>query len=214
MKASMPNTEAPLTTTLSTSSAATSEQVCHSLPGRPGEDVQTVRHGTEDYTSVAAAQTALKVALQPWPTLAGMKSLIEFGIHDILGETYFRADTSARFTMTTSSTGGMSGSKHLIRQQALDRAELHGDGPIVPVIELDRVFYQRSSPRTIAQLNYGLVSGSSSSLSRSSLETQPGSTGGLTLRSRFSVMESGADYSEAVGGDHSDCGIAYGVHRR
>ena len=35
---------------------------------------------------------ALKVALQPWPTLAGMKSLIEFGIHKKILETYFRAD--------------------------------------------------------------------------------------------------------------------------
>ena len=30
---------------------------------------------------------------------------------------------------------------------------------------MDKFFYQRPSPRTIAQLNYGLVSGSSSSLS-------------------------------------------------
>ena len=34
----------------------------------------------------------LKIALQPWSTLAGMKSLIEFGLKDEVGETYFRAD--------------------------------------------------------------------------------------------------------------------------
>ena len=34
----------------------------------------------------------LKVALRPWPTLAGMKSLIDFGLHDVLGETHFRVD--------------------------------------------------------------------------------------------------------------------------
>ena len=35
---------------------------------------------------------ALKVALQPWPTLVGMKSLIDYGLHNTTGETYFRAD--------------------------------------------------------------------------------------------------------------------------
>ena len=34
----------------------------------------------------------LKVALQPWPTLAGMKSSIDFGTKNETGETYFRAD--------------------------------------------------------------------------------------------------------------------------
>ena len=33
------------------------EQVCSSLSGWPGGDTQTVRHGTEDHTSVATAQT-------------------------------------------------------------------------------------------------------------------------------------------------------------
>ena len=34
------------------------EQVRHPLPSRPREDAQTVRHGTEDHTSAAAASTA------------------------------------------------------------------------------------------------------------------------------------------------------------
>ena len=150
----------------------------------------------------------LKVALQPWPTLAGMKSLIDLGLHDVLGETYFRANNFCKVYHDNIAY------RRSVRQQALDRAESHGDGPVVPVIEMDRVFYQRPTPRTIAQLNYGLVSGSSSSLSRSSLDTLPGSTGGVTLRSRFSVMGSEAGYSETVDGDHSDFGIAYGAYRR
>ena len=101
-----------------------------------------------------------------------------------------------------------------VRQRALDRAEQHGDSPIVPIVEMDKFFYQKPSPRTIAQLNYGLVSGSSSSLSRSPLETLPGSTGGVVRRSHFSVMGSEAGYSETVDGDRSDFGIAYGVFRR
>ena len=68
--------------------------------------------------------------------------------------------------------------------------------------------------RTIAELNYGLVSGSSSSLSQSALETLPASSGGVVLRSRFSVMGSEAGYSETVDGDHSDFGMAYGIYRR
>ena len=137
-----------------------------------------------------------------------MKSLIEFGTRDILGETYFRADNFCKVYHDNREY------RRNVRQLALDRAESHGDGPIVPVIELDRVFYQRSPPRTIAQLTYGLVSGSSSSLSRSALDTLPGSIGGVTLRSRFPVMGSDAGYSETVDGDHSDFGIAYGAYRR
>ena len=145
----------------------------------------TVRHGTDDYTSVASAQTAnsmhrvLKVALQPWPTLAGMKSLIDFGIKNELGDTYFRADNFCKVYHDNVEY------RRNVRQQALDRAESHGDGPIVPVIEMDRVFYLRPTPRTVAQLNYGLASGSSSLMSRSSLDTLPAGTGGVTLRSRF-----------------------------
>ena len=39
----------------------------------------------------------LKVALQPWPTLAGMKALIEFGIHHSLRDSYFRADYFCKY---------------------------------------------------------------------------------------------------------------------
>ena len=150
----------------------------------------------------------LKVALQPWPTLAGMKSLIDFGIKNELGETYFRADNFCKVPHDNVEY------RRNVSQQALDRAESHGDGPTVPVMEMDRVFYQRPTQRTVAQLNYGLVSGSSSSLSRSSLDTLPASTGGVTLRSRISVMGSETGYSETIDGDHSDFGEAYGVCRR
>ena len=150
----------------------------------------------------------LKIALQPWPTLAGTKSLIEFGLYDKVGETYFRADEFCKLYHDDLEH------RRDIRQLALNHADQRGDGPIVPIIEMDKFFYQRPSPRTITQLNYGLVSGSSSSLSKSSLDTLPGSTGGVVLRSRFSVTGSDAGYSETVDGDHSDFGIAYGVYRR
>ena len=39
----------------------------------------------------------LKVALQPWPTLAGMKALIDFGVNHELHETYFRADYFCKY---------------------------------------------------------------------------------------------------------------------
>ena len=96
---------------------------------------------------------------------------------------------------------------------AVDRAEASGH-PVVPIVEMDEFFYEKKALRTIADLNYGLVSGSSSSLSRSALDTLPTSTGGVVLRSRFSVMGSEAGYSETVDGDHSDFGIAFGVYRQ
>ena len=96
-----------------------------------------------------------------------------------VGETYFRADEFCKLYHDDPEY------RRDTRQRALDRADQHGDGPIVPIVEMDKFFYQRPSPRTIAQLNYGFVSGSSSSLSRSSLETLPGSTGGVVLRSRL-----------------------------
>ena len=123
----------------------------------------------------------LKVALQPWPTLAGMKSLIEFGLHDQLRDTYFRADQFCKYFHDDLVR------KKAIRQMALDRADEQGDGPIFPIVEMDKFFYQRPTPRTIAELIYGLVSYSSSSLSRSALETLPASSSGVVLRSRFSV---------------------------
>ena len=48
-----------------------------------------------------------------------------------------------------------------VRRQAIERADRSNDGPIVPVIEFDRVFYLRPPPRAIADLDYGLISGSS-----------------------------------------------------
>ena len=94
-----------------------------------------------------------------------------------------------------------------------DRAEDSGH-PIVPIVEMDKFFYERKAPRTIADLNYGLVSGSSSSLSQSALDTLPTGSGGVVLRSRFSIMGSEAGYSETVDGDHSDFGVAFGVYRQ
>ena len=59
-----------------------------------------------------------------------------------------------------------------------------------------------------------LVSGSSSSLPQSTLESLPANSSGVVLRSRFSVMGSEAGYSETVEEDHSDFGMAYGIFRR
>ena len=150
----------------------------------------------------------LKVALQPWPTFAGMKSLVEFGLHKKLLETYFRADHFCEYYHDDVEF------RRTVRKLAIDRADETGDGPIVPIVVMDKFFYQRPAPRTIAELNCGLVSGSSSSLSQSALETLPANPGGVVLRSQFSVMGSEAGYSETVDGDHSDFGMAYGIYRR
>ena len=79
---------------------------------------------------------------------------------------------------------------------------------------MDKFFFEVKRPRTIADLNYRLVTGSSSSLSSAALDTLPSSSGGVVLRSRFSVMGSEAGYSETVDGDYSDFELPFGVYRQ
>ena len=104
--------------------------------------------------------------------------------------------------------------RHKLRKTAVDRAAREGSGTIVPIVNMDKFFYEKKQPRTIADLNYRLVTGSSSSLSRTALETLPSSSEGVVLRTWFSVMGSEAGYSETVDGDHSDFGLAFGVYRQ
>ena len=137
-----------------------------------------------------------------------MNSLIDFGVHDETGDTYFRADQFCKYSHENMEL------RRSIRRQAVERAEWRNDGPIVPVIEYDSHFYARPPPRTVRDLQYDLVSGSSSSLSRASLSTLPTEGSGVTLSSRFSVLGSEAGYSETVDGDYSDFGEAYGIYRR
>ena len=40
---------------------------------------------------------ALKVALQPWPTLAGLKALTDFGLWGNVHDSYFRADSFCNY---------------------------------------------------------------------------------------------------------------------
>ena len=105
--------------------------------------------------------------------------------------------------------------RHKLRKTAVDSADQAGGGSIVPVVSMDKFFYEMRRPRTIADLNYGLVTGSSSSLTSSALGTLPSSSSeGVVLRSRFSVMGSEAGYTETVDGDYSDFELAFGVYRQ
>ena len=79
---------------------------------------------------------------------------------------------------------------------------------------MDKFFYEMKRPRTSADLNYGLVTGSSSSLTSSALGTLPSSSGSVVLRNRFSVMGTEAGYTETVDGDYSDFGLPFGVYRQ
>ena len=125
-----------------------------------------------------------------------------------MGETYFRSDWFCKYNHDRVED------RRAIHQQAVDRADRTNDGPVVPVLECENHLYQRTSPRTVAVLNMELVTGSSSSLSWSSLSTLPAEEGGVTLRSRHSVLGSDSGYSETIDGDYSDFGEAYGVCRR
>ena len=121
----------------------------------------------------------LKVALQPWPTLAGKEALIDFGLYRHVRESYFRADYFCKDRHEDNVF------RHKLRKTAVDSAEQAGGGSIVPIVPMDKFFYEMKRPRTIADLNYGLVTGSSSSLTSAVLGTLPSSSGGVVLRSRF-----------------------------
>ena len=139
----------------------------------------------------------LKVALQPWPTLAGLKALTDFGVWGNVHDSYFRADYFCKHHHEDDAF------RHKLRKTAVDRAAREGGGTIVPIVSMDKFFFEMKRPRTIADLNYRLVTGSSSSLPATALDTLPSSSGGVVLRSRFSVMGSEAGYSETVDGDYS-----------
>ena len=137
-----------------------------------------------------------------------MKLLSDFGLRYHVGDTYFRSDWFCKYKHDRIED------RRAIRQHAIDRASRANDGPVVPVLECERRLYQRPSPRTVADFNTELVIGLCSSLSRSTLRTLPAEEGGVTLRSRHSVLGSDAGYSETIDGDYSDFGEAYGVFRR
>ena len=125
-------------------------------------------------------------------------------------DSYFRADSFCKYNHDDDDDDF----RHKLRKTAIDRATSEGSGTIVPIVNIDKFFYEMKQPRTIADLNYRLVTGSSSSLSRTALETLPSSSGGVVLRSGFSVMGSEAGYSETVDGDHSGFGLGFGVYRQ
>ena len=66
----------------------------------------------------------LKVALQPWPILVGMKSLIDFGTRYEVGETYCSADWFCKFNHDSIAD------RKAIGQRAVDRASNTNDGPV------------------------------------------------------------------------------------
>ena len=67
----------------------------------------------------------LKVALQPWPTLAGLKALTEFGVRNNVSESYFRADSFCKYHHDDEEF------RHKLRKTAIDRAARGGGGTIV-----------------------------------------------------------------------------------
>ena len=58
----------------------------------------------------------LKVALQPWPTLAGLKALTEFGVRGNVYDSYFRADSFCKYNHDDEEF------RHKLRKTAIDRA--------------------------------------------------------------------------------------------
>ena len=114
----------------------------------------------------------LKVALQPWPTLAGLKALIAFGVNGVVFDSYFRADSFCKYKHDDDDEF-----RHKLRKTAVDRASSERGGTIVPIVPMDKFFFEMKRPHTIADLNYGLVTGSSSSLSSTTFDMLPTSSG-------------------------------------
>ena len=64
--------------------------------------------------------------------------------------------------------------RHKLRKTAADAVTRSGgDGELAPIVFMDKFFYELPRPRTTAQLNYRLVTGSSSSLTSSALGITP-----------------------------------------
>ena len=74
-------------------------------------------------------------------------------VKNITGETHFRADNFCKMYHDNMDY------KRDVRRHAVGRAERSCDGLVVPVIAYDRVFYLRPPPRTMADLDYDLISG-------------------------------------------------------
>ena len=64
----------------------------------------------------------LKVALQPWPTLAGLKALIAFGVNGVVFDSYFRADYFCKRNHDDDEF------RHKLRKTAVDRASSERGG--------------------------------------------------------------------------------------
>ena len=72
---------------------------------------------------------ALKVALQPWPTLVGMKSPVEYTTRYQAGETYFRADRFSPYSHDNVQV------RSAYRQDAVNRAGNDMDNQVAPARE-------------------------------------------------------------------------------
>ena len=107
-----------------------------------------LRHRDQDMRRV------LQVALQPWPTLAGLNTLAGFEVNHVVLDSYFRADYFCRHHHEDDEY------RHKLRKTVVDRAAREGSGTIAPIVNMDKFFYEKKQPRTIADLNYRLVTGS------------------------------------------------------
>ena len=96
----------------------------------------------------------LKVALQPWPTLAGKDALVDFGVHHHTRESYFRADSFCKDKHEDIVH------RHKLRKTAVDSAvSLAGGGSVAPIVIMDRFLYDLRSlaPLQIWTMGWSLV---------------------------------------------------------
>ena len=174
-----------------------------------------VRYGTEDHTSVAQSLIQRSGHAQSSQScFAAMAAMANTGRNEVVNRFLVSTMLQARPTfvrigsastiMTALRTGELSVSKQSIVQSTRT---------MVWLFRSWKHLYARPPPRTVADLRFDLVTGSSGSLSRSSLSTLPAEGSGVTPRSRFSAVGSEAGYSETIDGDYSDFGEAFAIYR-
>ena len=147
--------------------------------------------------------------------LAGKDALVDFGVY---GRYVQRVVLQSRLLLQGDRHEDVE-HRHKLRKTAADSAQSRpGGGRRACSLSssMDKFFYELPGGREpLHELNYGLVTGSSRSLTSSALGSLPSSSsGGAALRSRFSVVGSEAGYTETVDGDDSDFELPFGVYRQ
>ena len=187
------------------------EQACSLVSCRSGENVQDVRHGTENHSTapepeIEGSGKAPCGQVRPAAVAdtCGHKSLIAYTIKYKVGDAYFERTTSVSTTVTVCVTGAPSDSLLWTEhpQPMMGRS--------FQCLSVGRLCISAThQERWLRSMQAWSLVHPVHCLLPHSLDCHQG----VALKSRFSVTGSEAGYSDTVDGDYSDFGEAYGVYR-